>query len=137
MIEMMHTSIKVEVNTSRNDITNGFNITYRGRDPKSTQAVTSELASKYIDEQTKDTINSSSSAKQFIDGQVEQVKKETRRDRHSGSSYMNQNMGNLPSEGASLIGQLNGLRDEQKTYIAEVGRLAGSALSAGFESRRC
>jgi uncharacterized protein involved in exopolysaccharide biosynthesis len=50
MIEMMHAGIKVEINTSRNDITNGFNISYRGRDPKTTQAVTSELASKYTDE---------------------------------------------------------------------------------------
>src|SRR5882672_617 len=32
MIEMMRNSINVEINTSRNDITNGFNISYRGRD---------------------------------------------------------------------------------------------------------
>src|SRR5213078_862803 len=57
LIEMMRRDIKVEVNTSRNDITNGFNISYRGRNPKSTQAVAAELASKYIDEQTKGTIN--------------------------------------------------------------------------------
>ena len=44
LIEKMRKQIKVEVNTSRNDITNGFNITYRGRDPKSTQAVAAELA---------------------------------------------------------------------------------------------
>src|SRR6267142_4816784 len=37
MIEIMRNNIKVEVNTSRNDITNGFNISYRGRDPRSTQ----------------------------------------------------------------------------------------------------
>src|SRR5882762_6379143 len=67
IIEMMHDDIKVEVNTSRNDITNGFNITYRGRDPKITQAVTAELASKYINEQTKNTVNSTNSAKQFIE----------------------------------------------------------------------
>src|SRR5712664_1850185 len=57
IIDMMRKDIKVEVNTSRNDITNGFNITYHGRDPKITQAVTAELASKYINEQTKGTIN--------------------------------------------------------------------------------
>jgi len=45
VIAMMRRDINVEVNRSRNDITNGFNITYRGRDPKTTQAVTSELAS--------------------------------------------------------------------------------------------
>jgi len=47
LIENMRKNIKVEVNTSRNDITNGFNISYRGRDPQSTQAVTAALASKY------------------------------------------------------------------------------------------
>src|SRR4029078_11872764 len=67
---------KGEVNTSRNDITNGFNITYRGRNAKTTQAVTAELASKYIDEQTKNTINSTSSAKQFIDQQGKQPRKQ-------------------------------------------------------------
>src|SRR5919106_7059333 len=66
LVEYMRKSIKVEVNTSRNDITNGFNFTYRGRDPKTTQAVTAELASKYIDEQTKGTVNAGTSAKQFI-----------------------------------------------------------------------
>ena len=76
LIDYMRKSIKVEVNTSRNDITNGFNITYRGRNAKTTQAVTAELASKYIDEQTKNTINSTTSAKQFIDQQVNQTKEE-------------------------------------------------------------
>src|SRR6059058_3703736 len=47
IIDQMRKQIKVEVNTSRNDITNAFNITYRGRDPKTTQAVAAELASRY------------------------------------------------------------------------------------------
>src|SRR5688572_13755738 len=55
IIDNMRRDIKVEVNTSRNEITNGFNITFRGRNPKTTQAVTAALASKYIDEQTKST----------------------------------------------------------------------------------
>src|SRR6185436_2507775 len=76
IIESMRRDIHVEVNTSRNEITNGFNITYRGRNPKSTQAVTAALASKYIDEQTKSTINSTTSAKQFIENQARQAKEE-------------------------------------------------------------
>src|SRR5450432_4072069 len=40
IIDMMRGSINVEVNTTRNDITNGFNIGYRGRDPRTTQLVT-------------------------------------------------------------------------------------------------
>ena len=53
LIDSMRKQINVTVNTSNHEITNGFNITYRGRDPKSTQAVAAELAGKYIDEQTK------------------------------------------------------------------------------------
>ena len=123
LIDYMRTSIKVEVNTSRNDITNGFNITYRGRNAKTTKAVTEELASKYINEQAQNTINSTSSAKQFIDQQVNQLKDELEAVDRDRLDFMQKNVGNLPSEAASLVGQLTGLREQQKAYISEVGRL--------------
>lgn len=123
LIDYMRAGIKVEVNTSRNDITNGFNITYRGRNAKTTQAVTAELASKYIDEQTRNTINSTTSAKQFIDQQVNQTKEELDAVDRARLDFMQKNVGNLPSEAASLVGQLSGLREQQKAYISEVGRL--------------
>jgi polysaccharide chain length determinant protein (PEP-CTERM system associated) len=122
LVDYMRKSIKVEVNTSRNDITNGFNITYRGRNAKTTQAVTSELASKYIDAQTQNTINSTSSARQFIDEQVSRTKEELDLVDRDRLDFMQKNVGNLPSEAASLVGQLTGLREQQKSYIAEVGR---------------
>lgn len=123
LIDYMRTNIKVEVNTSRNDITNGFNITYRGRNAKTTQAVTAELASKYIDVQTQNTISSTLSAKQFIDQQVNQTKEELDAVDKQRLDFMQQNVGNLPSEAVSLVGQLSGLREQQKAYISEVGRL--------------
>src|SRR6185295_15427759 len=123
LVDMVRNSIKVEVNTSRNDITNGFNISYRGRDPRTTQAVAADLASKYIDEQTKVTISNSSSAKQFIEAQVKQVKDQLDEIDNRRLKFMNQNLGNLPQEEASLVGQLNGLREQQKALISEVGRL--------------
>ena len=131
IIDSMRRDIHVEVNTSRNEITNGFNITYRGRNPKATQAVTAALASKYIDEQTKSTINSTTSAKQFIENQARQAKEELDAADQKRLAFMQQNVGNLPSEAATLIGQLTGLRDQQKAYITEVGRLQDrrSALS--------
>ena len=132
IIDKMRKDINVEVNTSRNEITNGFNIAYRYRDPKTTQAVTAALASKYIDEQTKNTINSTTSAKQFIDNQARQAKDELDAVDTKRLEFMQKNVGNLPSEAASLIGQLSGLRDQQKAYITEVGRLQDrrSALSS-------
>ena len=131
IIDNMRRDIKVEVNTSRNEITNGFNITFRGRNPKTTQAVTAALASKYIDEQTKSTINSTTSAKQFIENQTRQAKEELDAADLKRLEFMQKNVDNLPSAAATLIGQLTGLRDQQKAYITEVGRLQDrrSALS--------
>jgi len=123
IITMMRKDIKVEVNTSRNDITNGFNITFRNREPRITQAVTGELASKYIDQQTSSTSQISGSARLFIDNQVKQAKEELDRKDKDRLDFMNQNLGSLPSEAQSLISQLSGLREQQKALMAEVGRL--------------
>jgi polysaccharide chain length determinant protein (PEP-CTERM system associated) len=123
IIDLLRKDIKVEVNTSRNDITNGFNITFRGRDPRSTQAVTSELAGKYISEQMKNTINSTGMAKTFIDQQVRLTKEELDAIDKRRLDFMQQNVGNLPTEATSLVGQLTGLREQQKALISEVGRL--------------
>ncbi|CAN5829904.1 hypothetical protein BH18ACI4_BH18ACI4_18990 [soil metagenome] len=130
IIDKMRRDIRVEVNT-RNDITNGFNIVYRGREPKATQLVTSELASKYINEQTKNTLNSTTSAKQFFDQQVSQAKVELDSVDSNRGEFMQQNVDNLPSGAASLGGQLTGLREQQKAYISEIGRFQDrrSALS--------
>ena len=123
LIDMMRKDIKVEVNTSRNDITNGFNITYRGRNPKATQLVTAELAGKYVTEQTKNTVQSTTSAVGFIEQQVKQAKEELDAVDKQRVDFLQKNVGNLPSEAASLIGQLSGLREQQKALIAETGRL--------------
>src|SRR2546423_4607994 len=114
----MRKQIKVKANPSRNDITNGFNITYRGRDPKSTQSVAAELASKYIDEQTKGTINAGASAKQFIEEQVRTSKEELDAIDTQRLNYLQQNMNNLPSQSQALVGRLTALHEEQK----EIGR---------------
>ena len=123
LIARMRKDIDVKVNTSRNDITNGFNITYRGRDPRTTQAVTAELASKYVNEQTKGTINAGTSAKQFIEQQVNQAKEELDGTAVQRLDWMQKNIANLPSQSQALVGRLSGLHEEQKARIAEIGRL--------------
>ncbi len=133
LIDQMRKQIKVEVNTSRNDITNGFNITYRGRDPKSTQVVAAELASKYIDEKTKGTVNAGTSAKQFIEEQVRTAKEELDTIDNQRLAYLQQNMNNLPSQSQALVGRLTGLHEEQKALIAEQGRQRD--LGAAYRSQ--
>jgi len=133
IIDEMRKGIKVEVNTSRNDITNAFNITYRGRDPKTTQAVAAELASRYVDEQTKGTVNAGTSAKQFIEEQVRSAKEELDASDTQRLAYLQQNMNNLPSQSQALVGRLTALHEEQKALIAEQGRLRD--LAAAYRSQ--
>lgn len=133
LIDSMRKQIKVEVNTSNHEITNGFNITYRGRDPKSTQAVAGELASKYIDEQTKGTVNAGTSAKQFIEEQVRTAKEELDTIDTQRLNYLQQNVNNLPSQSQALVGRLTALHEGQKALIAELGR--SRDLAAAYRSQ--
>lgn len=132
IIGMIRNDIKVDVNTTRNDITNGFDISFRYRDPRLTQAVTAELASKYISVQTAEQLNSAKAAQQFIDNQVRQTKDELDAIDGRRLKFMQENLPNLPSSTGSLLGQLTGLREQQKAQITEVGRLQDrrSSLSA-------
>jgi polysaccharide chain length determinant protein (PEP-CTERM system associated) len=120
---MMRRDINVEVNTTRREITDGFDIKYRYRDPKIARAVTTELASKYVNEQTANTLNTAVSARQFIDAQVRQTKEELDAIDAKRLQFMQENLGTLPTEANSLLGQLTGLREQQKALITEIGRL--------------
>lgn len=130
IIEMMHDSIKVNLNTSRNDITNGFDISFRYRDPKTTQAVTAELAGKYITQQTTNTVASTSAARAFMDNQVNQARAALAEVDKQLLDFKSQHVGNLPSEAEALFNQLSGLREEQKALISEVGRLQDRRAAA-------
>ena len=123
LVDMMRRDIKVEINTTRNDITDGFDIKFRYRDPKVTQAVTAELASKYVFVQTANMVSSGVAAKNFIDNQVRQTKEELDGIDAKRLKFMQENLGSLPTEADSLLRQLAGLREQQKALIAEVGRL--------------
>jgi len=133
LIDSMRKQIKVEVNTSRNEITNGFNISYRGRDPKSTQAVAAELAGKYVDEQTKGASNAGTSATHFIEDQVRQAKEDLDAIDTQRLKYLQENMNNLPSQSQALVGRLTALHEGQKAIIAELGR--SRDLSAAYRSQ--
>ncbi len=130
VIDNMRSNIRVAVNTSRNDITNGFNIAYRYRDPKLAQAITAELAAKYINQQTAETISSTVAAQNFINTQVEQAKQALDDVDKQRVSFMSANVGKLPSEAQSLLNQLSGLREEQKALMTEVGRLQDRRAAA-------
>jgi polysaccharide chain length determinant protein (PEP-CTERM system associated) len=123
VIDTMRSNIRVAVNTSRNDITNGFNIAFRYRDPKLAQAITAELARKYVDAQTSETINSNLAAVNFINNQVATAQEALAALDKQRVEFMSANVGKLPNEVQSLLNQLTGLREEQKALMTETGRL--------------
>jgi protein tyrosine kinase modulator len=123
VIERLHGDINVTVNRSRNDITHGFNISFRYRNPNVAQGITAELAGKYINFQTQESLNSNTAAKAFFENQVNQAREALNAVDKQRQEVMAQNLGKLPSEVASILNQLTGLREEQKTLISETGRL--------------
>jgi polysaccharide chain length determinant protein (PEP-CTERM system associated) len=123
IVELVRKDIHVDVNTSRDDITNGFDISYRYRDPRVTQAITAELAGKYISVQTAEQVTSAKAALQFIDNQARQTKEELDAIDARRLKFMQENLQSLPNSGPALLGQLTGLREQQKALITEVGRL--------------
>lgn len=122
IIDMVRKDIRVNVNT-RNDITNGFDISFRYRDPRITQAVTADLADKYISQQLAEQVSAGKAALQFIDNQVAQTKQELDEIDSRRLKFMQENLGILPTSTGSLLGQLTGLRENQNALITEVGRL--------------
>ena len=130
VIDMMRSDIRVTPNTSRNDITNGFNISYRYRDPRTTQAIAAELASKYISAQTNAASTSASAARTFMDNQVNQARAALNEVDKQLLDFKTTHVGELPSEAQALFNQLTGLREEQKALIAEVGRLQDRRAAA-------
>lgn len=135
VIERMRKDIKVEVNTSRNDITNGFNITFRGREPKTTQAVARDLAGKYIDAQTKATVDASTQTTNFFEQQLAQAKTELDEVDRKRLQYMTEHVGTLPTEAGSLGVQLTGLREQQKSLVADIGRLRDQSTALSTQLR--
>lgn len=130
VLEMMRRDVNVKVNTTRNDITNGFNISYRYRDARVAQAITAELASKYINVQTQNQQSSGEAAKNFIDNQVAQAREALSAVDKQMLDFKNSKLGTLPTEVQPMLNQLTGLREEQKALMAEIGRLQDGRASA-------
>jgi polysaccharide biosynthesis transport protein len=123
LVERMRKDITVEVDKSRNDVTNAFQISYRERDPRKTQAVTAELAGKYVTAQTTATTQAGESTAQFFEQQLAQSKAELDEMGQRRLQYMTEHVDSLPSSQQALVSQLNGLREQQKALIADIGRM--------------
>jgi polysaccharide chain length determinant protein (PEP-CTERM system associated) len=123
LIERMRTrDLKITLNTSR-EITNGFFLSFRGENPNDTRKVTEALAAKYVDSQRSASSNETRVTKEFFDARVAEQREKLDRIDADRLRAMQQNLHSLPSQTQALVGQLAGLREEQKARISELGRL--------------
>ncbi|MDQ3917176.1 MAG: Wzz/FepE/Etk N-terminal domain-containing protein [Acidobacteriota bacterium] len=124
LVEQMRTKdIKINLNTSRNEITNGFFLSFRGAEPRSVQGVTEELARKYVDAQRQGAGQDATLTKEFFTEKLNQAKEQLDEIDKRRLDFMQGHIQSLPSSSQALVGQLAGLREEQKARIAEIGRL--------------
>jgi len=133
VIDLMRKDVNVKVNTTRNDITNGFNISYRYRDARVAQAITQELAGKYTSVQNQNQTSSGLAAKNFIDNQVAQAREALAAVDKQMLDFKNSKLGTLPVEVQPMLNQLTGLREEQKALMTEIGRLQDQRASAATQ----
>ncbi|HJR07933.1 MAG TPA: GNVR domain-containing protein [Pyrinomonadaceae bacterium] len=120
---MAKKDIKIEVNKSRNDITNGFILTFKGPDPYITQKVTSDLAGKYVNAQTKQQSQGAIETAEFIQRQLDTAQTELKAVDDRRLQTLQSNINNLPTQASSLVTRLSGLYEQQKSYISDIGRL--------------
>ncbi|MGH9900468.1 MAG: GumC family protein [Pyrinomonadaceae bacterium] len=130
LVERMRThDIGVKINTSRNDITNGFNLSYRAPAPEVAKAVTAELAGKYVNAQTKAATEGATYTKEFFSTKLNEAKEQLDAIDRQRLEVMIRNKDSLPTTAGALVERLSGLYEQQKTYVTEIGRLNDSLTS--------
>jgi polysaccharide chain length determinant protein (PEP-CTERM system associated) len=124
LVERMRTrDIEVKLNTSRNEVTNGFFLSFRGPDPRVTKAVTEELASKYTRAQTEAAGRETTLTREFFNQKLQESADGLAAIDRRRLEVMQSRIGSLPSEQQALVSQLAGLREQQQTLLLELGRM--------------
>lgn len=120
---MQREDIAIEVVKGREDVTNAFVMSFRGRDRRTTQAVTSELASKYVNAQTSAATNTAIRTSEYLEGRLTEARAALAAIDQRRLEFMRANENSLPESYVALVGQLSGLREQQRTLTTELGRL--------------
>jgi polysaccharide chain length determinant protein (PEP-CTERM system associated) len=119
---MVKKDTQIEVNKSR-DITNGFTLTFKGPDPIITQKVASDLAGKYVNAQIKQQSQGAGETAKFLQQQLELAQAELKTVEDQRLQTLQANINNLPTQATSLVTNLSGLYEQQKSYLNDIGRL--------------
>ncbi|HEV2801815.1 MAG TPA: GNVR domain-containing protein [Pyrinomonadaceae bacterium] len=120
---MVKKDTQIEVNKSRNDITNGFTLTFKAPDPYVAQKVAGELAGKYVNAQLKQQTQGAGETAKFLQEQLDLAQVELKTIEDQRLQKLQANINNLPTQATSIVTNLSGLYEQQKAYISDIGRL--------------
>ena len=123
LVERMRTKdIRIELHKSR-EITNGFELSFRGPTQPVARDVTSRLAAEYVNAQVSLETEGAASQLRFVDEQLRQSREELAAIDKQRLDYLRQNLSNLPNSQQALVQRLTGLYEQQKAYVESLGRL--------------
>ncbi len=141
-VDRMRNNISVVPEKADNEKVVGFRISFRDRSPETAQAVTAELARKYVFAQTVESKQSAEMTREFINNQLEQAKHNLDSLEKERLGIMLKNVETLPESAQGLIAQLEGLRQregtiskDKETLINEKGRIQESIRAMNSQMR--
>lgn len=124
LVNRMRNLIRVDIESGGDEKRiPGFRIYFKGRNPQTTRAVTAELASKYVNAQAEGAQSEAKQTSDFFEQELQKARQALDDIDNRRLNYMMENVNRLPSSTQSLIGQLTGLREQQKSLITEIGRM--------------
>jgi polysaccharide biosynthesis transport protein len=114
LIDKMKKSIKVETDKT-NEKVSAFTISFQDRDPRKTQQVTAELASRYVSTQLQQGVDTAEQTRDFLEKQVADSKGKLDLLENQRLQIMQANKESLPDTSQGLIAQLTGLHQREET----------------------
>ena len=142
IVDRLRNNISVLPEKADNEKVVGFRISFRDRSPETAQAVTAELARKYVLAQTVESKQSAEMTREFINNQLEQAKQNLDSLEKERLDIMLKNVATLPESAQGLIAQLEGLRlsegtisKDKETLINEKGRVQESVRAMNSQMR--
>jgi polysaccharide chain length determinant protein (PEP-CTERM system associated) len=115
MVERMRKDIEVELVKGDDKRLSAFNIYYNSRDPKVAQAVTSQLADLFIEENLEQRQKQSEDTTSFLEDQLEQARQKLAQQEAKMRDFKDRHIGELPTQTQSNLQILTGLQNQERS----------------------
>ncbi len=121
-LEKMKRDIEIELVRSDDRKLSAFNIYYSGRDPKTAQRATSELANLFITQNLEQRQERSESTTKFLEDQLNQARQNLAAQEARVREFKDKHIGELPSQNAANLQILTGLQNELQAQQDSLSR---------------